>query len=144
MPLGTLISLIALVVFFISYMIVRFFNIKIAAIIFKCLTSLSFVMIAVFSKEKMLFDNFAYGLTIGALSLGCASDIVIQFRRYSDNNKTKFLPFSFFIYFLQKYSPIDIINNNIQLKRNLNKQFKLHSIFRPFFLFKIFFIKKNY
>jgi hypothetical protein len=91
MPLGTLISLIALVVFFISYMIVRFFNIKIAAIIFKCLTSLSFVMIAVFSKEKMLFDNFAYGLTIGALSLGCASDIVIQFRRYSDNNKTKFI-----------------------------------------------------
>ncbi|MBO5711807.1 MAG: hypothetical protein J6R47_03115 [Acholeplasmatales bacterium] len=91
MPLGSLISLIALAVFFIAYMIVRFFHIKIAAIILKTLTSLSFVMIAVFSKEKMLFDTFAYITTIVALSIGCASDIVIQFRRYIDNSKTKFI-----------------------------------------------------
>lgn len=91
MPLGTLISLCALAVFFIAYMVVRFLNLKIPAIILKSLSSISFVCMAIFAKPRLLFDGFAYSLTIVALSLGCISDIVIQFRRYCSNSKTNFV-----------------------------------------------------
>ena len=103
MPLGTIISLVALVVFFIAYMLVRFFKIRIASLILKGLTSVSFLMIAIFTKKALLFDNFAYGITVAALSLGVISDIVIQFRRYFDKPNLGFilLNISFALYALE-------------------------------------------